>query len=245
MLDIFDILGPVMVGPSSSHTCAPSRIGLLARQFLPGRLKKAMVAFAKDGAYALMYKGQRSDMGYVNGLHGSFADTGRGHGTDRALVAGLLGMKPDDLGIPQSFEIAANQGLEFHFHTARLRDAHPNTAVLTVESADGRKLELQAASTGGGRIRVDRLDGVEVSFTGIFNTLVVRHQDVAGELSRILNELSVSGVNIANMSLNRDRRGGAALTVVETDQKIPADALERIQALYGVLGATYYEKEED
>lgn len=84
-----------------------------------------------------------------------------------------------------------------------------------------------------------------MSFTGIFNTLVVRHQDVAGELSRILNELSVSGVNIANMSLNRDRRAGAALTVVETDQKIPADALERIQALYGVLGATYYEKEED
>ena len=209
MLDIFDILGPVMVGPSSSHTAGAVRIGRMARTLLGAEVARADI-----------------------GLHGSFADTGRGHGTDRALVAGLLGMKPDDLGIPQSFEIAANQGLEFHFHTARLRDAHPNTAVLT-------------ASTGGGRIRVDRLDGVEVSFTGIFNTLVVRHQDVAGELSRILNELSVSGVNIANMSLNRDRRGGAALTVVETDQKIPADALERIQALYGVLGATYYEKEED
>lgn len=222
MLDIFDILGPVMVGPSSSHTAGAVRIGRMARTLLGAEVARADI-----------------------GLHGSFADTGRGHGTDRALVAGLLGMKPDDLGIPQSFEIAANQGLEFHFHTARLRDAHPNTAVLTVESADGRKLELQAASTGGGRIRVDRLDGVEVSFTGVFNTLVVRHQDVAGELSRILNELSVSGVNIANMSLNRDRRGGAALTVVETDQKIPADALERIQALYGVLGATYYEKEED
>ena len=208
MLDIFDILGPVMVGPSSSHTAGAVRIGRMARTLLGAEVARADI-----------------------GLHGSFADTGRGHGTD--------------LGIPQSFEIAANQGLEFHFHTARLRDAHPNTAVLTVESADGRKLELQAASTGGGRIRVDRLDGVEVSFTGIFNTLVVRHQDVAGELSRILNELSVSGVNIANMSLNRDRRGGAALTVVETDQKIPADALERIQALYGVLGATYYEKEED
>ena len=204
MLDIFDILGPVMVGPSSSHTAGAVRIGHMARTLLGAEVARADI-----------------------GLHGSFADTGRGHGTDRALVAGLLGMKPDDLGIPQSFEIAANQGLEFHFHTARLRDAHPNTAVLTVESADGRKLELQAASTG------------------IFNTLVVRHQDVAGELSRILNELSVSGVNIANMSLNRDRRGGAALTVVETDQKIPADALERIQALYGVLGATYYEKEED
>ena len=154
-------------------------------------------------------------------------------------------MQPDDDRIPHSFSIAKEAGLHFKIGTTNLRGAHPNTAVLTVESADGRKLELQAASTGGGRIRVDRLDGVEVSFTGIFNTLVVRHQDVAGELSRILNELSVSGVNIANMSLNRDRRGGAALTVVETDQKIPADALERIQALYGVLGATYYEKEED
>ena len=139
-----------------------------------------------------------------------------------------------------------DQGLEFRFHTIHLRDAHPNTAVLAVESADGRKLVLQAASTGGGRIRVDQLDGVDVSFTGIFNTLVVRHQDVAGELSRILNELSVSGVNIANMSLNRDRRGGDALTVVETDQKIPAG---RPGADPGrstaCLGATYYEKEED
>ena len=162
-----------------------------------------------------------------------------------ALVAGLLGMKPDDLGIPESFEIAANRGLSFHFHVENLRDAHPNTAVIEAESADGRKLTLQAASTGGGRIRVDRLDGVEVDFTGDFNTLVVRHQDVAGELSRILNELSVSGVNIANMRLCRDRRGGDALTVVETDQRIPADALRRMGMLYGVMTTTYYEKEED
>lgn len=157
MLDIFDILGPVMVGPSSSHTAGGGADRRMARTLLGAEVARADI-----------------------GLHGSFADTGRGHGTDRALVAGLLGMKPDDLGIPQSFEIAANQGLEFHFHTARLRDAHPNTAVLTVESADGRKLELQAAfHRPAGRIRVDRLDGVEVSFTGIFNTLVVRHQDVA------------------------------------------------------------------
>ena len=222
MLDIFDILGPIMIGPSSSHTAGAVRIGRMARTLLGEKPVKADI-----------------------GLYGSFAETGKGHGTDRALVAGLLGMRPDDLRIPESFTVAAEEGLTFTIHPVELREAHPNTAVLTVESADGRKLELQAASTGGGRIRVDRLDGVEVSFTGIFNTLVVRHQDVAGELSRILNELSVSGVNIANMSLNRDRRGGAALTVVETDQKIPADALERIQALYGVLGATYYEKEED
>ena len=208
-------------GPSSSHTMGPERA---ARLFLS--------KYPDAETYRVV-------------LYGSLSKTGRGHGTDRALVAGLLGMQPDDDRIPHSFSIAKEAGLHFKIGTTNLRGAHPNTAVLTVESADGRKLELQAASTGGGRIRVDRLDGVEVSFTGIFNTLVVRHQDVAGELSRILNELSVSGVNIANMSLNRDRRGGAALTVVETDQKIPADALERIQALYGVLGATYYEKEED
>lgn len=221
MLDIFDILGPVMVGPSSSHTAGAVRIGHMARTLLGREPVRAEI-----------------------GLHGSFAETGPGHGTDRALVAGLLGMKPDDLGIPQSFEIAANRGLNVHFHVENLRDAHPNTAVLEVESADGRKLTLQAASTGGGRIRVDRLDGVEVDFTGDFNTLVVRHQDVAGELSRILNELSVSGVNIANMRLCRDRRGGDALTVVETDQKIPADALKRLEMLYGVLTTTYYEKED-
>lgn len=221
MLDIFDILGPVMVGPSSSHTAGAVRIGHMAQTLLGREPVRAEI-----------------------GLHGSFAETGPGHGTDRALVAGLLGMKPDDLGIPQSFEIAANRGLNVHFHVENLRDAHPNTAVLEVESADGRKLTLQAASTGGGRIRVDRLDGVEVDFTGDFNTLVVRHQDVAGELSRILNELSVSGVNIANMRLCRDRRGGDALTVVETDQKIPADALKRLEMLYGVLTTTYYEKED-
>ena len=222
MLDIFDILGPVMVGPSSSPTAGAVRIGRMARTLLGAEVVRADI-----------------------GLHGSFAQTGQGHGTDRALVAGLLGMRPDDLGITESFAIAANRGLAFRFHTISLRDAHPNTAVLTAESTDGRKLTLQAASTGGGRIRVDRLDEVEVSFTGDFNTLVVRHRDVAGELARILNELSLSGVNIANMSLCRDRRGGAALTVAETDQRIQRDVLDRIRGLYGVLGVTYYEKEAD
>ena len=221
-MDIFDILGPVMVGPSSSHTAGAARIGKMARTLLGGEPMEARIH-----------------------LHGSFAETGSGHGTDRALVAGLLGMNPDDMRIPFAFQEAEKAGLHFTVDKIDLRDAHPNTAVLEVESADGRKLTLQAASTGGGRIRVDQLDGVDVSFTGIFNTLVVRHQDVAGELSRILNELSVSGVNIANMSLNRDRRGGDALTVVETDQRIPQDALERIRVLYGVLGATYYEKEAE
>ena len=221
MLDIFDILGPVMVGPSSSHTAGAVRIGRMARTLLGSRPVKAEI-----------------------GLHGSFAETGQGHGTDRALVAGLLGMKPDDLEIPRSFELAAEQGLQFEFRAVQLREAHPNTAVLTVEDASGKRLRVQAASTGGGRIRVDSLNGVEVSFTGAFNTLVVHHRDVAGELSRITNELAVGGVNIANMSLCRSRRGGDVLTIIETDHKLRSDVVERIGSLYAVDDVTYYEKED-
>ena len=221
MLDIFDILGPVMVGPSSSHTAGAVRIGRMARTLLGGEPVKAKI-----------------------GLSGSFAETGQGHGTDRALVAGLLGMKPDDLDIPRSFELAAERGLSFAFETVRLREAHPNTAVLTVEDAQGKTLELQAASTGGGRIRVDRLNGVEVSFTGMFNTLIVRHQDIAGEVANVTRELADVKINIANMSLCRDRRGGDALMVIETDQKIPPVARVFISELRGVKNLTYYERED-
>ena len=222
MLDIFDILGPVMVGPSSSHTAGAVRIGRMARTLLGGEPVRAKI-----------------------GLYGSFAETGQGHGTDKALVAGLLGLKPDDMKIPNSFDLAKQRGMKFTFETARLREAHPNTAVLEVELASGKLLTLQAASTGGGRIRVDKLNGVEVSFTGAFNTLVIRHKDIAGELADVTRELSNGRVNIANMSLCRDRRGGDALTVIETDQKVPKVVRQLIGELRGVEGLTYHEKEED
>lgn len=221
MLDIFDILGPVMVGPSSSHTAGAVRIGAMARALLGGQPVKADIF-----------------------LHGSFAETGQGHGTDRALVAGLLGMRPDDLDIPRSFEIAAERGMDFQFHSVQLRDAHPNTAVLKVTDAEGKEMTVQGVSVGGGRIRVDKINGVDVNFTGAYNTLVVRHQDVAGELSRITNELAVGGVNIANMSLCRNRRGGDVLTIIETDQKLQADVVKRISMIYAVHDVTYYEKED-
>ena len=208
MLDIFEILGPIMVGPSSSHTAGAVRIGRMARTLLREPPVKADI-----------------------GLYGSFAETGRGHGTDRALVAGLLGMKPDDLRIPESFSVAKEQGLSFVFHPAELREAHPNTAVLTVEGASGKKTKVQAASIGGGRIRVDQLDGVAVDFTGIFNTLI--------------KVLSDGGINIANMSLVRDRRGGSVMTIFEIDQPVPAAELEQLKAVPQVLGVIYYEKEDD
>ena len=221
MLEIFDILGPIMVGPSSSHTAGAVRIGRMARTLLGSQPVKADI-----------------------GLHGSFAETGEGHGTDRALVAGLLGMHPDDLRIPHSFELAKEQGLDFKFRVVNLRDAHPNTAVLTVWDRDGKELTVQAVSTGGGRIRVDKINGVDVNFTGAYNTLVVRHIDVHGELNRITSELVAVNVNIANMSLFRSRRGGTVLTVIELDEKLTPDVLDRIRSIPDVKDVTYYEKED-
>ena len=222
MLDIFDILGPVMVGPSSSHTAGAVRIGRMARTLLGEEPVRAEI-----------------------GLYGSFAETGRGHGTDRALAAGLLGMAPDDLRIPQSLDIARERGLDVSFTAASLREAHPNTALLSLEAESGRRLEMQAASTGDGRIRVDRINGVEVSFTGQFNTLIVRHRDITGVLADVARELSRAKVNIAGTSLCRDRRGGDALTVMETDQKIPPVARLLIGEISGVKRVTYYEREEE
>ena len=221
-MDLFDIIGPVMIGPSSSHTAGAARIGLVARRLLGQEPVRCEIR-----------------------LHGSFAETSRGHGTDRALAAGLLGMQVDDPRLRDSLKIAREQGLEVTFQKVEIPDAHPNTAVLEVERADGKVLTLQAASTGGGRIRVDKLNGVEVSFTGMFNTLVIRHKDIAGELADVTRELSNGRINIASMSLCRDRRGGDALTVIETDQRVPPVVRQLIGELPGVEGLTYYEKEED
>lgn len=221
MVDIFDILGPVMVGPSSSHTAGAVRIGNMARSLLGSEPKTAEI-----------------------GLHGSFAETGPGHGTDRALVAGLLGMKPDDLHIPRSFELAQKAGLQFSFRNVELKEAHPNTAVLNVADGEGRTLELQAASIGGGRIRVDRLDGIDVNFTGAFNTLIIRSIDVPGKLAEVTWILEHGNVNIANMNLWRAKRGGSVLMVIETDQKVPLRVRTLIAELEDVTRVTYYERED-
>ena len=146
---------------------------------------------------------------------------------------------------PVSIKMAKEQGLSFVFHPAELREAHPNTAVLTVEGASGKKTKVQAASIGGGRIRVDQLDGVAVDFTGIFNTLIVRHMDVPGELATLTKVLSDGGINIANMSLVRDRRGGSVMTIFEIDQPVPEAVREKLAQVPCVVSVIYYEKEDD
>ena len=220
-MNIFDILGPVMVGPSSSHTAGAVRIGLIARRLLGGQPATAKIT-----------------------LSGSFAATGTGHGTDRALVAGLLGMKPDDIRIPDSFALAVEQGLAFTFDKTELKEAHPNTAILQLSTAGGRELEVQASSLGGGRIMVNKLDGINVNFNGNSPTLIVHNLDQPGHVAEVTSMLSHKSVNIATMQLYRNHRGGYAVMVIETDQDIPAEALRWLSRLEGVIKVTYLNAEQ-
>lgn len=219
-MNIFDIMGPIMVGPSSSHTAGAVRIGLMTRRLLGARPVKALLW-----------------------LHGSFAATGAGHGTDRALVAGLLGMQPDDPDIPRSFPLAEKAGLEIAFGAVELRGAHPNTVVLQVTGEDGRTLEVSASSLGGGRVRVNAIDGMEAAFTGDYPTLIIRNEDKPGLVAEVSGLLSKHGVNIATMQLYRDRRGGLAVMVIESDQAIPAALIDALRRQPGIVHCTYLNME--
>ena len=215
-MSIFQILGPVMVGPSSSHTAGAVRIGGIARQLLGEAPTRAHIW-----------------------LHGSFAATGSGHGTDRAIVAGLLGMEPDDGRIPASFGEAEKAGLAFTIETKELRDAHPNTAELELAGASGAKVRVQASSIGGGRIRVTRLDGVSVNFSGESNTLIVYNEDRPGLVAEVSALVAAVPANIATLQLFRDKRGGTAVMALEIDHALPPEALKKIEGLDGVDKAIY------
>lgn len=219
-MNLFDILGPIMVGPSSSHTAGAVRIGRMARALLGQQPLRAELL-----------------------LHGSFASTGEGHGTPQALIAGLLGFAPDDVRVPQSFALAQEAGLSFSFGSCTLRDAHPNSVLIRMESADGRRMEMGAASLGGGRIRVFRVDGLDTSFGGDLPTLLVRNTDQPGCISRITAVLARSNINVATMQLSRGGRGGTAVMVIECDNEIPDGTLEEIRNTLGVLQVTRYSLE--
>lgn len=219
-MNIFDIMGPIMVGPSSSHTAGAVRIGLITRHLLGSQPVSTQLL-----------------------LHGSFAATGKGHGTDRALVAGLLDMAPDDPRIPQAFALAREAGMELNISTAVLRGAHPNTVLLRVGDSQGREMEVNASSLGGGRVRVNAIDGMEATFTGDYPTLIIRNQDKPGAVAEVSAILSRRQVNIATMQLYRDRRGGLAVMVLESDQPIWAEAVEELRASPGIVRVTYLDME--
>lgn len=216
-MDLFDIIGPVMVGPSSSHTAGAVRMGYVAGKLLGAPVRKAEIL-----------------------LYGSFLATGEGHGTKKALVAGLLGMQPDDYRIVDSFELAKEQGVEVSFGEAVLEEAHPNTALIRLEGDEGKKLEVQVSSVGGSRINIDQIDGIRTNFSGEMPTLIVHNLDQPGHVSEVTSMLAHKGVNIATLQLYRSARGQMAVMVVECDQPIPADGLSWLERVEGVLKVTYF-----
>lgn len=216
MANIFDILGPVMVGPSSSHTAGAVRIGLISRKLFGRTPQKVTII-----------------------LSGSFAATGAGHGTDRALLAGLMGMEPDDMRIPDSFEIAKEQGMEYTFIKKELRNAHPNTCKLLLEAEGYDNLDIQACSIGGGRIMVNQIDNIDVNFNAESNTLIVHNEDKPGHVAQVTAILNQIHINIATMQLYRDKRGGYAVMVMEVDSSIPNQAIEWLRSLEGIIKVTF------
>ena len=212
---LFDVLGPVMTGPSSSHTAGAVRIGLTARKLLGEPPAEAEIL-----------------------LHGSFAATGRGHGTDRALVAGLLGMQPDDEAIPRSFALARAAGLRFSIGSVVLRGANPNTALLRLAGPSGRKLEVMGASIGGGRINICQIDGITTNFGADHDTLIVHNLDTPGHVAAVTGCLSAREINIATMQLYRSTAGGYAVMVLECDQPLPDTLVAEVRALPGIVKVT-------
>ncbi|GGA38591.1 L-serine ammonia-lyase, iron-sulfur-dependent subunit beta [Paenibacillus physcomitrellae] len=211
--DVFSIIGPVMVGPSSSHTAGAARIGRSARHLYGKQPEKAVIIF-----------------------YGSFAATYQGHGTDRAIVGGLLDYDTDDSRIPMALDYAKQSGLEVSFEEGRGIVRHPNTAKLILSDRDGgSELTMTGISIGGGNIEIIEINGFNIKMTGIYPTLVIQHYDSPGVLAYVTQALSLEGTNIAHMSVDRKNRSGNAITVVEIDGEIKEGILERIAQMDALI----------
>ena len=213
-MNVFDIIGPVMIGPSSSHTAGAARIGRIAYMLLGQPAKRAEIL-----------------------LHGSFAKTYKGHGTDKALIAGIMGMKPDDARLRSSFELAEQAGLSFEITTGHLEAAPPNTAQITLSGEDSQ-VSVQGASVGGGNILINRINGMAVEISGQFTTLIVLHRDAPGTIAHVTELLGSNGINIANFRLAREQKGGTAVMTIEIDGDAGKELNRQVAALENVLGST-------
>lgn len=211
MVSILDIIGPVMVGPSSSHTAGACRIGLFARALLGTQPDRARIE-----------------------LHGSFARTGQGHGTDRAIAGGLLGFHPDNERLRDSVDLAAAAGLALTFENAKLRgDHHPNTTRITAGRGD-HQVSVIGSSVGAGRIAITSIDGFPVDITGTLPTLVIVAADQPGTVAAVTSTLARQGGNIATIKVSRRQKGGHAIHIYELDEPVGAEALEALAALPAV-----------
>jgi len=210
-IGLFDIVGPIMVGPSSSHTAGAVRLGLAAQKILGSQVKRARLE-----------------------LHGSFAATYWGHRTDVALIAGLLGMAMDDERIPEALDLARAAGLEYTFAQADLGDVHPNSVRIYAEG-DADSITVAGSSIGGGRINIFELNGFEVSVDGSYWVLLTRHRDTPGVIAEVTKVLAVHGINIALLDVSRKARGSDALLLAQTDDPIPELAVEHVRRIPQVL----------
>ncbi|MFA4032558.1 L-serine ammonia-lyase, iron-sulfur-dependent subunit beta [Blautia stercoris] len=206
-ISLFEVIGPNMVGPSSSHTAGAVSMALLARKLFPAEIKK--VEFT---------------------LYGSFAKTYRGHGTDRALLGGIMGFETDDLRIRDSLSIAKERNLDYHFSIGQdTGEEHPNTADIDMTGVNGERLFVRGVSIGGGKVKIVRLNQIDVDFTGEYSTLIISQTDRPGVVAHITKVLSEREVNIAFMRLFREEKGAKAFTVVESDERIPDEVMEQIR----------------
>jgi L-serine dehydratase len=215
-MNVFDIIGPVMIGPSSSHTAGALRIGRAAWKILGEDVVKADI-----------------------GLAGSFAQTYRGHGTDKAIIGGLLGMLPDDEGIRDSYRIAGERGMDYRIREVKIARAHPNTALLHLTGTSGKECVVQGASIGGGNILITSVNEMETAFTGNSDTLIVAHQDMPGLIAEVASLMSWHGINIGNFRLSRPHKGFQAVMTIEIDGVMGGEVAAQIQALPHVDNVVY------
>lgn len=218
-MNIFEILGPVMVGPSSSHTAGAVRIGYVCRKLMGEKIVTADIE-----------------------LYGSFLLTGKGHGTPQAIVAGLLGMTPDDARIPDSFEIAKAQGLKFTIGEAKLKEAHPNSVLLKLTGESDKELEVIGESLGGSIINIAQIDGLPANISGDYPTLIASNMDVPGMVAKVSEVLFEAKINIAQMHLYRASRGKNSVLIAECDQEIENKTLNDIRDLDGIMKVSYLGK---
>ena len=221
-MNVFDIIGPVMIGPSSSHTAGAVRLGRVANKLIDGRpLRRVEIT-----------------------LSGSFAQTYKGHGTDRALLAGIMGYHSYSPEIRDALLIARGRGIDYAFLLEDLKDAHTNTARIHYYLEDGQEGEMQGASVGGGNILVSRIDGMHVDFNGENNTILVMHQDKPGVIAAVtqLMHFEYAELNISSFHLSRQRKGGSAIMTIEIDGQPPEGLIHRIREIQHVSNAILIRK---
>lgn len=210
-IGVFDVLGPIMIGPSSSHTAGAARLGKMVRTIVGKPIKE--VNFL---------------------LHGSFRETYKGHGTDRALVAGILGMNPDDVRLRDALQIAVKENLKVKFIPSDLGDVHPNTVKFVITTHDEEVWEVQGSSLGGGLIEINLINGNSVQLTGEYTTLITWHEDKPGTVAQVTSLFHEAHINIAFMKLMRYQKGQGATMTVEVDGNISENILSEIEKIEGI-----------